>query len=205
MRKHFLIIISCFFTTAVFSQGIGLGTPVPHSSALLDVTSPSKGILIPRMNSAAIAFISNPAKGLMVYDSTKNQLMVNMGTPTAPDWQTVMARTGWNLNGNAGIDPVNQFIGTTDAKPFVIKVNNLKAGYLDSATYNVSFGYRALQSIKTGMHNLAVGYKALLNDTSGGSNVAFGFLSLSNNLSGWDNVAVGHNSLNSPLHRTTLQ
>ena len=44
----------------------------PDASAILDVKSADKGILIPRMDSTARNAISNPATGLMVYDSTTN-------------------------------------------------------------------------------------------------------------------------------------
>jgi len=36
--------------------------------------------------------------GLMVYDSVKNQLMVNMGTAQLPDWENIAANAGWSLN-----------------------------------------------------------------------------------------------------------
>jgi len=54
------------------------------------------------MTTAAISSISNPARGLMVYDSVKNQLMVNMGSTTIPIWQTIVFNSGWNLTGNRG-------------------------------------------------------------------------------------------------------
>ena len=42
----------------------------PDASAMLDVSSTDKGILIPRMDSTSRQNISNPATGLMVYDTT---------------------------------------------------------------------------------------------------------------------------------------
>ncbi|MEM6699383.1 MAG: hypothetical protein AAF599_13360 [Bacteroidota bacterium] len=44
----------------------------PDASAMLDVSSTDKGILIPRMGSTARENINNPARGLMVFDSTTN-------------------------------------------------------------------------------------------------------------------------------------
>ena len=43
----------------------------PESSAMLDVKSNSKGILIPRMTTTQRNNIENPALGLMVYDTNK--------------------------------------------------------------------------------------------------------------------------------------
>ena len=69
-----------------FAQGVGIGTATPDGSAALDITSATKGLLIPRMNANSINAIVNPANGLMVYDSQTNQLKVNIGTPAAPNW-----------------------------------------------------------------------------------------------------------------------
>jgi hypothetical protein len=68
------IIISFVFGLSVYSvcnaQTIGIGAPSPNSSAVLEVQSNSKGMLIPRMTSAQRAAISSPATGLMVFDNT---------------------------------------------------------------------------------------------------------------------------------------
>ena len=52
------------------SGNVGIGTSTPHSSALLDLNSTDKGLLIPRMSSVQRTAISSPATGLMVYDVT---------------------------------------------------------------------------------------------------------------------------------------
>ena len=41
-------------------QGIGIGTTNPHTSALLDVQSNNKGVLLPRMTTAQRKSIPNP-------------------------------------------------------------------------------------------------------------------------------------------------
>jgi len=43
----------------------------PDASAVLDISSTEKGLLIPRMNSSSRLAISNPAEGLLVYDNSK--------------------------------------------------------------------------------------------------------------------------------------
>src|SRR2546423_1933573 len=98
MKKN-LLIVACYacLTATGYCQSIGIGTAYPHSSAQIDISSSTKGILIPRMSTAGIASITIPEKGLMVYDSAKNQLMVNMGTSNAPAWQTIVAKSGWSL------------------------------------------------------------------------------------------------------------
>ncbi|USO08100.1 MAG: hypothetical protein H6866_02450 [Rhodospirillales bacterium] len=59
------------------SLGIGIGTP--NASALLDLTSTSKGLLPPRMGDPTTA-ITSPAEGLMAYDSTNHALKIFNGT-----------------------------------------------------------------------------------------------------------------------------
>ena len=59
----------------VHAQNIGIGTNSPHASALLDVSSNSKGMLVPRMTSAQRTAIASPATGLSIGKS-------NAGTAT---------------------------------------------------------------------------------------------------------------------------
>lgn len=49
-----------------------IGTTTPNANALLDITSTSKGILIPRMTTVEREAISNPVAGLLVFDNTTN-------------------------------------------------------------------------------------------------------------------------------------
>ncbi|MBF9220182.1 discoidin domain-containing protein [Hymenobacter ruricola] len=49
--------------------GVGIGTATPDGSALLDLTSGSKGLLAPRLSTAQRQAISSPAKGLLVYQT----------------------------------------------------------------------------------------------------------------------------------------
>ncbi len=51
---------------------MGIGTSTPHGSAQLDITSTSKGLLIPRMTLAQRGAITNPAVGLMIYQNDVN-------------------------------------------------------------------------------------------------------------------------------------
>lgn len=72
------IIICCIVitTTQLFSQiGIGVSGAV-NSSAALEVTSSTKGLLPPRMITSDRDLISTPANGLIIYNSTSNKLNV---------------------------------------------------------------------------------------------------------------------------------
>ncbi|MFC3073687.1 DUF2793 domain-containing protein [Shinella pollutisoli] len=55
------------------SGQIGIGTTVPHASALLDVAGTARGFLPPRMTTTQRDAIAAPAEGLMVYNSTDHE------------------------------------------------------------------------------------------------------------------------------------
>ncbi|RYD76445.1 MAG: hypothetical protein EOP53_14680 [Sphingobacteriales bacterium] len=65
---HYLkqLIFFLFISTSSFAQGVGIGTSNPNASAILDVNSTNKGLLLPRVTDTNK--ISTPAEGLMVYN-----------------------------------------------------------------------------------------------------------------------------------------
>ena len=206
MRKVTVLLIAILKFMPALTQSVGIGTTNPNSSAALDITDNTKGLLIPRMTTTAINAIANPAKGLMVYDTLLNQLTVNMGTAASPDWQTIVAKSGWGVNGNSGTNPFINFLGTTDRAPLVFKVNNARAAYIDTGgnyTYNTSFGYKALGKNSNGNLNTANGFYSLFSNTTGYQNTANGFYSLESNTSGSYNTAIGNEALNSNTSGTS--
>jgi len=82
-----LLLLSAFLSLALFAQSVGVGTTTPDNSAQLDITSTSKGLLVPRMNAAERGAIAQPATGLIVYQSDGTSgFYYNAGTPLAPSW-----------------------------------------------------------------------------------------------------------------------
>ena len=142
MKKKLLLPIALLIAYGSFSQSVGIGTTTPDVSAALDITSTTKGLLIPRMSTASVLAISTPANGLLVYDTQANQFKVNIGTPAAPNWQPVASSNGnaWSLTGNGGIDAANQFLGTTDNQPLRFRINNIQTGELNPANGNIFWG-----------------------------------------------------------------
>lgn len=67
------------------SGNVGIGTTTPNASALLDVSSTTKGVLLPRMNTTQINAISSPAEGLTVYNTLLSTLCFFNGV----SWQKV--------------------------------------------------------------------------------------------------------------------
>ncbi len=77
-------------------------TPTPDPSAMLDVKSTTKGMLVPRMTQAQRNAIANPATGLMIYQTDVGPgLYYNAGTPAIPAWSIVGGNTGqWQTIGS---------------------------------------------------------------------------------------------------------
>jgi len=111
-----------FLTASARAQNIGIGTTQPDASAALDISSSSKGLLIPRMD-LAIAAPTAPANGLLVFNTNTAYgrgagIYINMGTGVVPRWmqlqpdssrafiqnrQTPQANTDFNISGSGTI------------------------------------------------------------------------------------------------------
>ena len=74
MKKIIFLSAIAIISLKSFSQNVAINTTgtTAHSSAMLDISSNSKGILIPRVTTAERQNISSPANGLLVFDVTTN-------------------------------------------------------------------------------------------------------------------------------------
>ncbi|GAB4039138.1 tail fiber domain-containing protein [Spirosoma gilvum] len=139
-----VLVFSVFYTFESIAQ-VKIATPsslsaspIPDASAMLEVESPTRGVLVPRMDNPGS--ISNPATGLIVYDNLKKCLSMNIGTPGNPNWQCYWL-TGGNINTNPSTGNIptppgstsstgtaiplgNNWLGTFDYKDFIIGTNN---------------------------------------------------------------------------------
>lgn len=230
MKTSILLCLSLLFLFGkTNAQAVGIGTITPNSSAQLDVSSSSKGILVPRVNLTSLAddaTITDPATSLLVYNT--NALLAggtgyfyNSGTPVAPVWVKMLTSTsaGWSLTGNAGIDPATNFLGTTDNKRLLFRVANEPSGWIDYSLGTTFFGYQSGKSFTFGSNsgstgfgynvmtnfigarNVAVGSSAMANNGQFGYlNTAVGFESLFSNSNGSANVAIGNTSMRSNVN-----
>lgn len=67
-------------TARANGEAVGVGTDNPAEDAVLDVTSDSKGLLLPRLSTAQRTAIVSPTAGLIVFDSDATALMIYSGT-----------------------------------------------------------------------------------------------------------------------------
>lgn len=199
MKRIKIILVVCvsLLQNKVYPQGIGVNNLTPDPSALWDMVSTDKGILIPRMTTIERNSIASPATGLMVYDNDLNKFYYFNGII----WTAVGSNIGWSLTGDAGTSTATNFIGTTDAQSLLIKVNNVKSGFIDDADggflgRNTFFGKSAgLNNTITGYDNTYIGAKAGFANTTGTLNTAVGAKALQNAVASFSNVAIGREAM----------
>jgi hypothetical protein len=68
MKQIFTLLAAVLLTATTYAQ-VGIGTTTPDASSALDITSTTKGLLIPRMKAAERDLISPAATGLMIYQT----------------------------------------------------------------------------------------------------------------------------------------
>ncbi len=209
MKKVYLLISGLFISSAVLAQevkNVGIGTSAPDKSAVLDIQSSDKGLLIPRLTEQQIKAIAQPAKGLLVFqtDESKSGFLFFDGDKWSPltsdgaNAVTTMDVNGWSLTGNVtGVSGVKaaanatSFIGTPAAFPINFKIGAFKAGEIGvNATKNIFLGIQGGESMAGGINNVGLGAQSLQYNASGSNNLAIGTFSLRNN-TGNLNVAIG--------------
>jgi hypothetical protein len=82
--KKIMFIVLIFMVANLCPAQVGIGTNAPKSSAILDVNSSSKGMLLPRMNTVQRKAIASPAQGLLVYDVDKGAIFLFDGVKWLP-------------------------------------------------------------------------------------------------------------------------
>jgi len=81
LNSFFILITLLFFGGSLYPQvGINADDSEPDPSAMLDIKSTDKGMLIPRMKTDQREAIINPAAGLLVYDTDESSFFYYTGT-----------------------------------------------------------------------------------------------------------------------------
>lgn len=204
MKKMFLLSLLLFITSVFLfisslKAQVGIGTSSPEASSVLDLSSTSKGMLVPRMTAAQKNAISNPATGLLVY---QNDSSAGFYFYKASAWikitnsdsvVTVGAVGSSSANGasiNSGVltltpaDAVNPGIVTTGTQSFAgaktfssdITVNGLTVGTGGgNIASNTAVGSTSLSVNTTGTNNTALGANANVGSASLTNATAIGY------------------------------
>jgi hypothetical protein len=196
----FLLTLLWLHKTIYAQQNVGIGTNTPHASAVLDMRSNNKGLLIPRINLTSetdVTTIPGPLISLLVYN-------FNGALPDGEGfyfwnggkWSKLATRLNidnltWGTKGNAGINPATDFIGTIDNRPLVFKTNNIESGRIDPQPNNVFFG-RGAGILATGSNNSFFGHDAGNANTTGNANTFVGKNAGVNNTTGSENTFLGN-------------
>lgn len=136
-----LYIIFCFLilvSTNIFSQ-VGIGTANPMPNAELEIQSTTKGVLFPRMLRSQMTSIPN-VTGMFAFQT-------NSASGTLPGfyynylgWLPLANPTSWYLTGRSGINPANQYVGTSTNQDFVLRTSNTAMMRFRSSTNNGNIG-----------------------------------------------------------------
>lgn len=115
IRMIFIRIASIAFlmiwSAPVFpQQQVGIGTDTPAPSAIVDITSTDKGILVPRMTTEERLMIASSATGLLVFDITTSTFWFH----DTQDWTELPSH--WKQSGNniSNVNSGNVGIGLTN-------------------------------------------------------------------------------------------
>ncbi len=132
---------------------------LPDSTAMLDIKSTTKGILIPKMTKAQRLAIAGAATGLLVFQTDEPAgYYFNAGSAVAPSWKSLSGE----LNGASSDKKVamNQWYGD--------KVQNITWSY--GQIYSMVFdGAHLWVSASSGLYRLLLPFGALDYSTGGGT------------------------------------
>lgn len=160
--KYLLACICIIAGLNNYGQSVSINTDgsLPDNSALLDIKSDTKGLLIPRMTTVNRLAIAAPATGLLVFDTDSSAFTCFTGS----SWLFLKGSNdvagGWGLKGNTATTAIN-FLGTTDVQPLRFRINNKPFGILNQVSSNIGIGENSLLGITTGWSNVAIGSGAL--------------------------------------------
>ena len=178
-----LLIGILFLAMPIFGQvAINTSGEIAAASAILDISSSSKGVLIPRLSTNERTTIDSPANGLMVYD-----------TDTDSFWYYYLPYLSWT---EIVTTASNNLDGLTDGKSYGSSdFLGTSAGRSSTGSNCTGIGHAALYANTTGSANIAYGSFSLFENTIGSYNLAAGISSLRENISGSSNIAIGGSSL----------
>ena len=165
----FMVLI-CALNARIYSQSVSINNTAaaPAPSSMLDVSSTTKGMLIPRMNKGQKNGIGSPATGLLIYQNAPDSTGFYYYDGAKWNWLPNTSGTDsvyWRTKGNAGLIDSTSFLGNIDDVAINFRVNNQKVGRFDRYYSNYSIG-RGAGNPTGGLSNIG---QTSLGDSAGGS------------------------------------
>lgn len=141
---------TCTFENGGTIKGVAINEDATRSnpSAMLDVKSENRGVLIPRLSSTQRTSISSPAKGLVVFDITTNSFWYFTGIAWK-EISTAGVNTGFGAFTSSSQSFSGQFVPTLtgetydDGNNFAGNVFTVPADGLYQFSANGTFGFTA--------------------------------------------------------------
>lgn len=140
-HKVLLLFVAIFgsFMLANAQLKVGDNPTNIQKSSILELESTRQGLLLPRLADTANINALNPPDGMIIFLNTDKSLRLRSNGAWKKIADLSEATSNWSLNGNAGTNPANNFIGTVDGQPLVIRTDNNERLRID-ATGNVGIG-----------------------------------------------------------------
>jgi len=142
--KNFILAVVVLITFSVQSQ-VGMGTPNPDPSAVLELSSTQKGFLPPRLTTLQRNAIVQPAEGLTIYNTNKDCLewynksgwynLCGDNPPAVADYTCNTLETGTMTEG-IPVSGVSQTITATVSAPGSYDISATNNGITFSARGN---------------------------------------------------------------------
>ncbi len=177
------VLLSVLLCTEILAQGVAIapGPTIPHSSALFDVQSNSKGVLIPRLTFQQRNAIASPADGLLIFMTNDSSFYYHHGGAWFRIPNSQNASELW-------IDQNDNILSRNSANQAIAGSSNIVIGdnaFQDNgggSNYVTAIGFEAAKNDQTSgdAYLTAIGHRAAY--SNGGNDViAIGNLSAANN------------------------
>ena len=144
-KIYFILFLVTVFTKNTQAQSLAINSDgsTANASALLDVKSTNKGLLIPRMSKTERNGIATPATGLLVFQNAPDSIGFYYYDGSKWNWMAAINGNAdtlaWKTKGNTGINTISNFIGNTDNKSLRFRTDNIERMVL-SENGDIGFG-----------------------------------------------------------------
>ena len=200
--KTKLLTVCLFVVTFSLQAQVAINTDnsSPDASAMLDLKSIDKGMLVPRMTSVQRIAITSPATSLLVFDTDTNSFWFY----NASAWENLSnSSAGANILADADNNTLIQVEESPNENIIRFDLDGTERWVMKNTRIEpVNSGNSIFIGEEAGLNddlsdnnNIGVGKKALYSNTTGSNNIATGALTLFSNTAGYNNIANGYAAL----------